>query len=119
MRTLERNKTVYWYALYTGVVKLTDDDGRYTGEQEVIYTEPVKARGNISAAKGDAYSAQFGTFVDYDSVLIADKTQLDENSVLWIGVDPSVAPYNYRVRRVSRSLNGVAVAIKKVDVSEQ
>lgn len=117
MRTLEKNKVPYWYALYKGTERILDDDGRYTGEQAVIYTEPVKARGNISAAKGDAYSAQFGTFVDYDSVLTVRDTSLDENSVLWVGIEPS-EPYNYRVRRVSRSLNGVAVAIKKVDVDE-
>ena len=117
MRALAKNKIPYWYALYEGTEKLLDESGRYTGEQNVKYSSPVKAYGNISAAKGDAFAAQFGTFADYDNVLCVEDTPIDENSVLWVGIEPP-NPYNYRARRISRSLNSVSVAIKKVDVDE-
>ena len=94
---------------------VTDENGNYTGEQEVIYTEPIKAWGNISAAKGDSYAAGFGTMIDYDKVLCTETTDLDENAVVWLDTEPT-APYNYRVRRVSKSINGTLVALKQVDV---
>lgn len=115
MRMLSKNKVPYWYALYLETVKVLDDDGRYTGTQEIKYSEPIKAYGNISASKGDAYVAQFGTAIDYDAVLCVDDTEIDENSILWVGTNPTET-YNYRVKRVSRSLNGTAIAIKKIDI---
>lgn len=115
MRTLSKNRMPYWYALYEGVERVTDANGRYTGEQIVKYSEPVKCYGNISASKGDAYTAQFGTFVDYDCIICATDTKLDENSVLWINKKPT-EPYDYRVQRISRSLNSVLIAIKRVEV---
>lgn len=115
MRTLAKNRIPYWYALFAGTQDVTDEDGNYTGEQEVIYTEPIKAWGNISAAKGDSYAAGFGTMIDYDKVLCTETTDLDENAVVWLDTEPT-APYNYRVRRVSKSINGTLVALKQVDV---
>lgn len=115
MRTLSKNKVPYWYALYKGVERVADENGRYTGTQEIKYSEPIKAYGNISAAKGASYVAQFGTAIDYDMIICADDTEMDENSVIWVETKPD-EPFNYRVRRISRSLNGVAIAIKRVDV---
>ncbi len=115
MRTLNRNKQSFFYANYIRTEDVADAAGNYTGEQRVVRTDPIAARGNISAARGDATVVQFGTNIDYDSVIVMDETDMDENSVLWIGA-PLVKPHNYIVKRVSRSINGVAIAIRKVDV---
>ena len=53
--------------------------------------------------------------IDYDKVLCTETTDLDENAVVWLDTEPT-APYNYRVRRVSKSINGTLVALKQVDV---
>lgn len=116
VRTLNRNKQPFWYALYRGSENILNASGQYTGQKRVIYSDPVKAYGNISAATGDALTMQFGINVDYDNVIVMDSTDMDESSILWIGVDTD-KPYNYIVRRVSRSLNSVAIAIRQVDVN--
>ena len=48
-------------------------------------------------------------------MLSSETTDLDENAVVWLDTEPT-APYNYRVRRVSKSINGTLVALKQVDV---
>ena len=115
MRTLNRNKQSFFYANYIGTEDITDASGNYTGAQRIKRTEPRCARGNIAAVSGDATVVPFGTNTDYDSVILMDQTDMDENSVLWIGA-PLIKPHNYIVKRISRSVNGVAVAVKKVDV---
>lgn len=115
MRTLARNRQAFYFANYAGTEKLTNSDGRYTGEKKVVYTDPVQARGNISADKGNASVTQFGTDIQYDAVIVMSDTQMDENSVLWIGISPD-KPYNYKVTRISRSLNSVSIAVSRVNV---
>lgn len=115
MRTLNRNKQAFFYANYAGTEDVSDSAGNYTGVKRVLYTDPKVAHGNISAARGDASVVDFGVSVDYDSVIVLSETDMDESSVLWIGA-PLVKPHNYIVKRVSRSPNGVAIAVKRVDV---
>lgn len=116
MRTLRRNKRRFWYANYTSSHDVLDADGMYTGEQQLVYSEPVEAHGNISGAKGDASVAQFGVNVDYDYVITLERANMQEGDILWIGVKPD-APHNYTVSRISTTPNGVAIAAKRVDVS--
>ena len=122
MRTLQRNKQDVWYALYTGEAEVVDESGNYTGETEISYAEPVKIRANVSPATGQADVEMFGNFTDYDHVVVTDDVNIpvDENSVMWIGTEPTeghgIEGYNYVVRRVAKSFNGVAIAIRDVDV---
>ena len=134
MRTLLRNKRTFYYALYSGKTALTDDYGNTTGEYEIVYENPVKTSGNISAAQGETDSRQFGNDLVYDKTIVMDNTapDIDEYSVLWIDTVPSleedgsleldgegsvVTPYDYIVKAVAKSLNSVSFAISKVDVS--
>ena len=121
MRTSQRNKRDVWYALYSGETELTDSNGNYTGETEVTYATPVKIRANVSPATGQSNLEMFGNLTDYDRVVVTDQVSIpiDENSVLWIDAAPTengVDGYNYIVRRVARSFNSVAIAVRKVDV---
>lgn len=114
MRTLLKNRRSFFYANYQGAEPIKNADGQYTGEQRLVYTEPIRAKGSISASKGEAAVSMFGTEVDYDSVILLKETDMDENSILWIGITPDF-PHNYVVRRVSHSLNHTAVAVREVD----
>lgn len=116
MRLLQRNTVPFWYANFAGKEEI-HRDGKPTGEYAVLYTEPVSARGTISAATGTVGTEIFGTLTDYAYILVcADpKLPIRETSVLWLE-EPGGRPYTHVVRRISRSLNSVAVAVKEVCV---
>ena len=60
MRTIQRNKRTIYYALYQGVTEITDEYGYYTGEVEITYGNPVKAKMNVSGGRGAADIEMFG-----------------------------------------------------------
>lgn len=121
MRTLKRNKRRFYYCLYGTEVELTDGDGFYTGETAIGYGAPVECWANISPATGQSNTEMFGNLTDYDRVIVTDDMNLpiDENTVLFIDKTPTNGAdgYDYIVRRVAKSLNSIAIAIRKVDVS--
>ena len=133
MRCLARNKRPFWYARYSDRVEVVDEQGRRTGQYRVSYSKPVKVMGNISAAKGESGTRQFGDDESYDKVIVvADpNTALDECSVLWVETEPKLnqqkelmldehgnilTPHNYIVRQVARGLGSASIAIGKVNV---
>lgn len=124
MRTLERNKTPFYYSLYLDKKENVDENGYTTGTYTFIYSEPVKCKGNISASTGSVQVEQFGNDLQYDKVVILDdvNSPIDENSVLWVDKpvehDKNGNPlYDYVVKKVARSLNSVSFAIRKVNLS--
>lgn len=125
MRCLERNKQSFWYALFLRKNKVLDDNGKQTGEYSIDYATPVRIMGNVSSARGETSTNQFGDSLDYDRVIVLDAPEvvIDEYSVLWIDTTPVIVdgvtetPYDYTVKKVARSLNSVSIAVKKVQVS--
>ena len=133
MRCMSRNKVTFFYALYERKEPIVDDYGNTTGEFEVIHGNPLEYSANISAAKGETQTRQFGENEVYDKVIVADNTAppIDEYSVLWIDTMPQLngngtlatdrsgkvlTPYDYVVTKVARSLNSVSIAVSKVKV---
>lgn len=125
MRCLRRNKSQFFYALYKEKTPLEDDYGNKTGEYEIAYEKPVALKGNISAARGETITRQFGEDVTYDRVIVLEDPQcpIDEFSVLWIDTEPVLevdgttkTPHDYGVTKVATSINSVAIAVSKVTV---
>lgn len=125
MRCLRRNKSKFFYALYKEKTPLEDDYGNKTGEYEIAYKNPVELKGNISAARGETITRQFGEDVTYDRVIVLDdpKCPIDEFSILWIDTLPEIGvggdtqtPHDYVVKKVARSINSVSIAVSKVTV---
>ena len=125
MRCMTRNKTTFYYASYIGETEIIDEYGNSTGEYNLIYSKPIKVLGNISAAQGEIQNRQFGESESYDKVIVLDdiNAPIDEYSILWVDTLPHLnedgstdTPHDYTVKRVAKSLNGVSVAISKVDV---
>lgn len=123
MKTMERNKTAFWYMTYAGSAPVLDEYGNEIGT-EVTYNEPVMLRANISPATGSSQVEQFGSLAGYDKVIVTDDVNcpIDENSVLFIDkavefTDDGKPLYDYTVKRVARSLNSVSYAVTKVSVS--
>ena len=118
MRILKRNTQKIYYANYVSEVPIYDTNSLMTGDFTKSYSSPQEAFVNVSASRGNADLELFGTDVDYTNTSISDKDLgIDENSILWVGV-ASTASYNYKVTNVAKSINSVAYAIRKVDVSE-
>ena len=125
MKTLKRNHQTLYYSLYTGFEEIKDSNGYYTGEKANSYSVPVMMKATISPVKGESSIQLFGNLEDYDRVVTTCNMdcQIDENSILWVGIEPPTkngayvpTGYNYIVKRVSPSLNSIAIAIGKVNV---
>lgn len=133
MKTLERNKRKFYYALYKEKLPRTDEYGNETGEYDIERENPVEAYANISAAKGEVSTQMFGGSEGYDKVIVmSDKCPaIDEYTVLWVDSTPDLdatgalvksesgeiaTPYDYIVKKVAKSLNSVSIAISKVTV---
>lgn len=134
MRCMNLNKQRFFYALYTGREELEDEYGNKSGEYKLLYSNPVEYFANISAARGETQSNQFGENIVYDKSIILDKgaVDLDEYSILWIDSEPELdangalvlnedgtvkTPHDYIVKKVAMSLHSVLLAISKVTVS--
>ena len=125
MRCMVRNQSKFYYALYAKSVEMKDDYGNGTGEYEVTHANPIQARGNVSSARGEMQSRQFGESESYDKVIVLDNihTPIDEYSILWVDTLPLLkpdgttdTPHDYVVVRKAVSLNSVSLAIRKVAV---
>ena len=126
MRTLHRNKIRIFYSNYRNKVPLKDEYGNLTGEYDIAYDNPVEIKANVSAARGEATTRQFGDDEGYDRVIVLDDPALPiaVTSILWIDTLPEIAedgstetPHDYIVKQVATSLNGVSIAVSKVNVS--
>ena len=125
MRTLHRNKVRIFYANYREKIPITDEYGNLTGEYRLSYDKPVQIMANVSAARGEATTRQFGDDEGYDRVVVLDDPTfpIASTSILWIDTPPEIAddgstdtPHDYIVKQVATSLNSVSIAVSKVNV---
>ena len=125
MRTLNRNKIRIYYANYHDKTPIKDEYGNLTGEYKITYDDPVAVMANVSAARGESTTRQFGEDVSYDRIIILDDPSfpIAETSILWIDTPLEIAedgttktPHDYIVKQVAPSLNSVSIAVSKVSV---
>ena len=124
MICLSRNKRTIWYALFKERTPVQDVYGNDTGDPVISYEDPVQIEVNVSEATGRSMTQQFGNLENYDKVIVTDDMDcpIDANSVLFVDREPETSLdgdllYDYVVRRVSKSLNYISIAISKVRVS--
>lgn len=119
MRTLKRNKRPVAYAFYDGMTALVDEDGNYTGEHDLKYTEPIKTLMNVSGGRGQADIALFGLVSNFSRTAVTEdlETPFDTDTVFWIEADPDHDLHDYRVVAVARTINQVVLALEEVDNS--
>lgn len=126
MKTLARNKIRIFYANFREKIPLKDEYGNLTGEYRIAYENPVVIRANVSAARGEATTRQFGEDEAYDRVIVMDdpNVPIKVSSVFWIDTLPEIkadgstdTPYDYIVKQVAPSLNSVSIAVSKVSVT--
>lgn len=119
MNTQEINERKLYYALCESRQMTMDASGYYNGESEVTYSEPVEMWANVSAARGEASTEQFGQDVSYDKIIVSCDMSLPitDTSIIWLDA-PTTGPNDYIVKKVAKSLNVVSIAIRKVDVAK-
>lgn len=134
MKCMNRNKVQFYYALYEGREPILNEQGRKTGQFKVVHGDPIAVYANISAAKGETQTRQFGENESYDKVIVMDSITppIDEYSILWVDTMPIldtdgslktndngevITPHDYVVKKVAKSLNSVSIAISKVTIS--
>lgn len=134
MRCMNRNKVKFYYAMYESREPIMNQYGKPSGQHKVIYGNPIEEYANISAAKGETQTRQFGENESYDKVIVMDlgTPSIDEYSILWVDTEPQlnedgslavndkgevITPHDYVVKKVAKSLNNVSIAISKVTVS--
>ena len=146
MKCLKRNKKYLYYCLLQNAnAEIVDENGNRTGEKIAVYASAVTMEANVSPATGEAATEQFGDLTGYDRVIVTDwmDCPITESTVLFLDkqpayvsdsvkiyvapVPPSTTPstrtrnytaplYDYVVRRVSKSLNSISIAVSKVKV---
>lgn len=121
MKTLKRNQTTIYYANYesTEATTVVDEYGNplESGEKMVVRTDPIAIDLVVSPASGVIADEMFGGLQDYDRILVTEKgCPIDEYSVLWIEA-PITESHDYIVKKVAKSLNFVAYAVSRVEVS--
>lgn len=112
MRGLRRNETVIYFANFS--VSETDE----WGNEAQGYGAPRQYRIAVSAETGGITQNAFGDSLNYSRQMITHNMDcpINENSRLWINNDVS-QPHDYKVARVSRSLNCIVYLIERVNVS--
>ena len=116
MRDLKRNRQTIWYSLLN--VSAGQDEWGNT-EDVKTYGTPLSMAISVSANKGEVSQQAFGAELDYDREMTTHDMScpIDEYTHLWIDGRSTDDTHNYAVKAVSKSLNCIRYAIKKVNVS--
>lgn len=112
------HKTIYYANLVSTQYEF-DEDGNRLDQPIMVYEEvPHILRATVSPNQGEVATKAFGNQVEYDNVIITERTNLtlNESTRFWIDQAPN-KPHNYEVRKVSRTHHMVMIAIKRVSVS--
>lgn len=142
MRTLQKNKIKMKYALLTDVkdeialddngnpiINYIDEDGKvyyqYTGEKELVYSQPVEFDANFSMSGGESEAVSFGIDISaYDAVITTQKNTypISETSLIWVESEVGYKDINktkimansadYKVTKVSNTLNVTKYVLK-------
>lgn len=116
MRDIRRNQQIIRYAL-RNVQEEKDEWGNTVNAKG--YGTPKVAFMSVSANKGTVSAQAFGTELNYDREMSThDMTcPIDEYTHLWLDGRSATETHNYEVVAVSKSLNCIRYAIRRVDVS--
>lgn len=117
MRDAEKNKVCIFYAL-RNVAKDKDEWGNT--KDVTTYGEPIKLKISVSANKGEASAQAFGADLRYDREMVIHDMScpIDEYSRLWLDGRETTETHNYEVAAVSKSLNCIRYAVRRVNVSK-
>ena len=122
MNILKRDAQTVYYCNPNGTTEATDSNGDYTGETVTVYTVAAPVEAAVSEPTGRVVNEMFGNDLQYDKVAVMQNDKavgITESSVFFVDKSPeyddSAPLYDYIVRRIARSRNFTAIALKRVD----
>ena len=116
MRDLKRNQQTIWYSL----LNVSEEKDEWGNTHDVKnYGEPIKLKITLSANKGEISAQAFGADLAYDREMSTHDTScpIDEYTKLWLDGRKITDTHNYEVVAVSKSLNCIRYALRRVNVS--
>lgn len=111
MRGLKRNEADIRHRPFLRNEDARDENGLLTGEKVKLYGDSAPIRGSVSDASGQVSQQLFGTSQDYDYVILSHEKDLvvKEDDLILLGDVTCV------VKRISPSLNVLAIAVRQVN----
>ena len=116
MRDAERNKVWIYYALRN----IKEDIDEWGNTHNVTsYSPPKKLKISVSGDKGEASAQAFGADIKYERQMSTHDMScpIDEYTHLWLDGHSIEEAHNYEVAAVSKTLNCIRYAIRRVNVS--
>lgn len=116
MRDAKKNKVSIWYALRN----IKEDKDEWGNTKNVTtYGDPIKLEISVSGDKGEASAQAFGADIKYERQMSTHNMScpIDEYTHLWLDGRSIEETHNYEVAAVSKSLNCIRYAIRRVNVS--
>ena len=113
------NMKPFWYSVFDRKEEIVDEWSNFTGEVKIHYSDPVKAKGVISGARGEAHQDLFGIDVPLSRTLTVAGVnwKIDETSIIWIFNDYRTQPHDHIVLRKAEHHNVTVYALQQVNVS--
>ena len=109
MQTLKRNGRKVTYENLISTEPIKDANGFDTLEVKKVYSAPVTAHWNVSAAVGEEANEIFGDLTDYSrTVSMCGDCPVFEGSRVTFGGK------RYKVARIADSKNGYLIALREV-----
>lgn len=124
MKLMKRNLRPVWVVNPgSDTTSAVDENGWETGELTTSMSKAIKLMANVAPASGVNYAEVFGKIERFDRVLMFEdyNAPITLDTLLFIEkspefVDGQPVP-DYKVIEVSKSLNILAVGVRKVTVS--
>ena len=115
LRTLNLNKTKLWSVHIVSSQEDVDDDGFLTGEIIDTYSNPSVIFLSIYPAVGTIVEQIFGKDTSFDMMAVSNEVELTPDTLLFLS-EPTgeyYTTYDYRVSKISRSLNTFQYGLEK------
>lgn len=106
MRTLKRNQIQLWIVSNLGMQDILDEDGYFTGEMEVQFSEPRRIQLPLYPASGDVVSRTFGIGHDLTMVSVSEE-KLNKTDLIFYNepIGDFETTYDYSISVILPSLN--------------
>lgn len=112
MHGLKRDRADVRYRAYLETKDVTDENGKLTGEKIRIYADPRPIYGSVSTSGNEVSQQIFGTSLDYDYAIISHEKNLSVKEDDLIFIEEKTC----RIRKISKSPNVTAIAVREVSV---